>query len=467
VSKPANLRPVVGAFDTTITYSENGIPLRLDTNATVTDSDSPNFDTGKLTIAITANRQTTDVISITTVGVGTAKVTTSGTQVSVGGILIGSFVGGTNNAALVVTLNAAATPTRTQALLRALAFASSSENPSQLPRTIRVILADGDGGTSAAVSKRIDVVAVNDRPVIGAFDTPITYTENASPLLLDNNATIRDVDSANFDTGQLTVRLSVNGQATDIISILPRGTGASAVVVNGNQVSVGGAVVGVVSGGRNRVSFVVQLNTSATPNRIRTLLRAIAFSSSSENPSILPRTVHVILNDGDGGTSQPVTKTVNVIAVNDAPVVAAFDTAIDYTRGSSPLPLDVDATVSDVDALNFNTGMLTVSITVNRRFTDQISILGGGVDAARVTISAQTVFVGGVAIGTFAGGTSGSALVVTLNSSATAFRVQSLLRTIAFSNTSSQYLLARTVRVTLTDEIGSSSLPVSKIINIL
>ena len=276
-----------------------------------------------------------------------------------------------------------------------------------------------------------------------------------------------DVDSANFDTGQLTVQLAANGQATDIISIKPRGIGANAVTINANQVSVGGTVVGSFSGGTNNTPFVVLLNVSATPALVQTLLRAIAFSSSSENPSVLPRTVQVTLNDGDGGTSAPVTKTVNVLAVNDAPVVGAFDTAISYTRGGSPLLLDIDATVSDVDATNFNAGKLTVSVSVNRQLSDVISILVGGSGTLQVSISGQTVLVGGVAIGTYAGGSNGSALVVSLNTAATADRVQSLLRAIAFSNTSSQSVLARTVRVTLTDGVGGTSLPVNKTVNIL
>ena len=53
-----------------------------------------------------------------------------------------------------------------------------------------------------AVSKTINVVAVNDKPLIGAFDTAISYQENAIPTWLDIDAAVVDVDSSNFDTGQ-------------------------------------------------------------------------------------------------------------------------------------------------------------------------------------------------------------------------------------------------------------------------
>jgi hypothetical protein len=96
-----------------------------------------------------------------------------------------------------------------------------------------------------------------------------------------------------------------------------------------------------------------------------------------------------------------------------------------------------------------------------------ISIVAGGVGAARVALSGQTVLVGNVAIGTFTGGTAGAALVITFNTSATAARVQSLLRAIAFSNTISQWVLPRTVRVILSDGVGGTSAPVSKTVAIL
>ena len=86
VLRPTNQIPVIGAFDTAITYTENGAPLRLDSNATISDADSSNFDSGTLTISISANRQATDVLSIIVGGTGASRVTVSGAQVSVGGI---------------------------------------------------------------------------------------------------------------------------------------------------------------------------------------------------------------------------------------------------------------------------------------------------------------------------------------------------------------------------------------------
>ena len=188
---------------------------------------------------------------------------------------------------------------------------------------------------------------------------------------------------------KLSVRVSANGQTTDVISIKPRGTGTAAVTSNATQVLVGGVVVGTYSGGRNNLPFVIAFNSAATPARVQNLLRAIAFSTSSENPSTLARTIQVTLNDGDGGASTPVSKTVNVTAVNDLPVVAGFDPAVNYTRGASPVILDTDATVSDADATNFN-GRAVVGVCISQSAVDGYDFNCGGWRRRRAGYSQRT-----------------------------------------------------------------------------
>jgi len=63
------------------------------------------------------------------------------------------------------------------------------------------------------------------------------------------------------------------------------------------------------------------LNASATPTAVTALLRNLTYANLSENPSALPRTVQLTVTDGDGHTSNPVNKTINVTAVNDAPTL--------------------------------------------------------------------------------------------------------------------------------------------------
>ena len=308
-----NDAPVIGAFDTQVTYTENAAPILLDANATVADADSANFAGGKLSVWISANGQSTDRLGIRHVGNAAGQIGVSGTTVRFGGVSIGTFTGTTS---FLITLNANATPAAVQALLRNITFTSLSEYPSVLNRTVKVMLTDGDGGTSNLPTKLVSVVARNDAPVIGAFDTQVTYTENAAPILLDANATVADADSANFAGGKLSVWISANGQSTDRLGIRHVGNAAGQIGVSGTTVRFGGVSIGTFTG---TTSFLITLNANATPAAVQALLRNITFTSLSENPSVLNRTVKVMLTDGDGGTSNLPTKIVSVAARKDAP----------------------------------------------------------------------------------------------------------------------------------------------------
>jgi hypothetical protein len=237
----------------------------------------------------------------------------SGNQASVGGVLIGTFAGGTNKTALVVTLNASATPARVQALLHGVAFSSTSENPSTAARTVKVVVTDGAGGSSASVSKTIHVIAVNDAPVVGGFSANLNYKKGAAATILEGAATVSDVDSADFAGGQLTISFATNGQATDVLSIRNQGTAAGQIGLSGSSITYSGIVIGTATGGTNKSSLVITLNASATPSRVQTLLRNITFRSTLSSPSTLQRTLKVTLTDGDGGTSASVSKTVSIV----------------------------------------------------------------------------------------------------------------------------------------------------------
>ncbi len=310
---PTNVAPVIGLFDTAISYTEKAVPVVLDSNATVTDSDSANLATGRLTVRLTSNAQPTDRLAIRHQGTGVGQIGVSGANVTFGGLVIGTFTGGTGAAQLVITFNGRATAPRVQALLRNVTFRTISENPVTAARTVRVTLTDGDGGTSIQRSKRINVIAVNDAPVITSFDTPVNYSAGSAAVLLDSNAVVTDADSANFAAGTLTVRLTSNAQATDRIAIRNQGVGAGQIGVSGINVTFGGVVIGTFAGGTGPTALVVTFNANATLTAVQSLMRNINYRNTSAAPSTLARTVQVSLTDGDGGTSNLPTKRINVL----------------------------------------------------------------------------------------------------------------------------------------------------------
>lgn len=450
---PVNDPPIIGAFGGVVGYTPGGPPVLLDSDATVTDVDSPTLNGGKLQAAFTANQIATDRLSIRNQGTAAGQIGITGSNVTYGGTVIGTLA----PAAFVVSLNSQATPAAVQALVRNILFSNTSGSSSTNRAVqVRMQLSDGTGGTSIPVTKTVNFDAP---PVIGGFGGTVTYTENAAAVILDDDATVTDVDSANFDTGKLVVTVTANGEAADRIWVNNQGNAAGQIGVSGNKVYYGGTLIGTIASN----AFVVTLNANATPAAAQQLLRNVTYRSISENPSTAPRTVTVSLDDGDGGTSSPVTKTVNVIAVNDPPVVGNFGGSVTYIENSDPAFITTTATVTDVDSTNFDTGKLVVTLTAGAETTDRIWVNNQGTAPGQIGVSNNQVTYGGTLIGTIGG----NAFAVTLNANATPAAAQALLRNVVFYSVSQTPSTApRTVQVRLSDDQGATSTAVTKTINV-
>ena len=90
-------------------------------------------------------------------------------------------------------------------MLRAVAYAEVSQNPSSNTRTSRCIVTDGDSGTRH-VDQVDHVRPVNDRPVLDGISGSLGYVHNSTAMVLASSATVTDVDSDNFGGGRLRAR---------------------------------------------------------------------------------------------------------------------------------------------------------------------------------------------------------------------------------------------------------------------
>ena len=114
----------------------------------------------------------------------------------------------------------------------------------------------GNTGTGGALSDvdivNITVGTVSLAPTLGLPGGAVNYTENDPPTVIDAAATVSDPDSANFDTGTLTVDFSANGTTNDRLAIRDQGTGIGNIQVSVNNISYqpGGSsiLIGTVSG---------------------------------------------------------------------------------------------------------------------------------------------------------------------------------------------------------------------------
>ena len=154
----------------------------------------------------------------------------------------------------------------------------------------------------------------------------LAYTEGNGAQVIEqgSNAAVTDVDSADFDTGTLTVSFQAGSDAAeDVLAIRDQGAGPTNITVAGSAVSYGGTQIGTFTGGSSGVDLVITLDANADATATSALVQNITYTNTdTDNPTLGSRTVRYVLTDGDGGTSANYDTTVTMAAINDAPVIA-------------------------------------------------------------------------------------------------------------------------------------------------
>ncbi|MBD2680376.1 MULTISPECIES: putative Ig domain-containing protein [Nostoc] len=307
-----------------LAYTENAT-IPIDSSIAVADTDSPNLVSATISIS-SGFVSGQDILAFT----------------NQNGI-IGSY----NSSTGVLTLTGSATVANYQTALRSITYTNSSDNPTTTPRTISFLVNDG-AANSSAVSRNVNITAVNDAPVTTATNSALAYTENATTGI-DSGITISDVDSANLISATVSISSGfVSGQ--DILAFTNQ---------NG------------ITGSYNSSTGILTLTGSATVANYQTALRSITYTNSSDNPTTTPRTISFVVNDGTAN-STAVTRNINITPVNDAPIVAnpivdqatTIDTTFNFALPANTFT-DVDSGNLTYTATLENGGSLPSWLTFN------------------------------------------------------------------------------------------------------
>ncbi len=151
-----------------------------------------------------------------------------------------------------------------------------------------------------------------------------SYTENGAAVVLDSDVRIFDADLAaagSYDGATLTLMRNGGANAEDLLMF-----DGVTVTTSGANVYVSGTQVGTytLTGGQLTVTF----GTGATQTRVNTLMRNIVYTNASDAP---PTSVQINWTFSDGNTgaqgsggllTATGSVTVNITAVNDAPVLS-------------------------------------------------------------------------------------------------------------------------------------------------
>ena len=348
IEATGNADPVVSNLNgDNLAYTEGGgaIVIEQSGNATVSDADSADFDTGNLIVSFVAGSDSAeDVLAIRNQGTGAGQIGVSGNTVTYGGTTIGTVGGGAGGSNLVVTFNSNATPAAAEALIRNVTYENTdTDNPTAGARTVRFVLTDGDGGGSGNHDTTVTVATVNDAPV---NQVPGAQTVAEDTALALGGVSVTDVDG-NLSTVQLAV---ANGTVT--VSL------------------VGGATI---SSGANGTTT---LTLSGTQAQINAALGTLAYQGTLHYSG--PDTLTMTSTDSTAVTDVD-TIAITVTAVNDAPVntvpasqVTNLNTTLVLSAGNSN-----QVSVDDVDAgagslrvtLNATQGLVSLSGTTGLAFS--------------------------------------------------------------------------------------------------
>jgi Ca2+-binding RTX toxin-like protein len=386
---------ITSTTNSALAYTENAI-TSIDSAITVNDEDSPNL--ASATISISS-------------GFVSGQDTLAFTNQN-------GITGSYNSSTGVLTLTGTSSVANYQTALRSITYTNSSDNPSLTPRTVSFLVNDG-AANSTAVTRNINITAVNDAPIATATNSALAYTENAT-IAIDSGITVSDVDSSNL--------------ASAIIRITSGFASAQDTLAFTNQNGI--------TGSYNSSTGVLTLTGSATIANYQTALRSITYTNSSDNPSLTPRTVSFLVNDGTAN-STAVTRNINITAVNNPPVAAASNSALEYTENATTA-IDSGITVSDVDSSNLASATVSISSGFvsgqdTLAFTNQNGITGSY---------------------------NSSTGVLTLTGTSSVANYQTALRSITYTNSSDNpSLTSRTVSFLVNDGTANST-AVTRNINI-
>ncbi len=147
--------------------------------------------------------------------------------------------------------------------------------------TFDFTVSDGTNSSDPAVMT-IDVAPVNDDPLFNTLDDTPTFAEGGSPVVLDDDATVSDLELGaidNFAGATLTLTRNGGANADDIFG----SSGTLAPLIQGGSLIVSGTTIGDVTT-NNAGTLVLTFNSNATTALVNATLQRITYSNSSAAP---------------------------------------------------------------------------------------------------------------------------------------------------------------------------------------
>ncbi|WP_455914790.1 retention module-containing protein [Pseudomonas syringae] len=336
-----------------ITYTENGAPIAIVKDFSIADVDSTELTSAKITLT---GIQAEDLI-VSQYYKGGSDGTTGTTDLGISYKLSNDA-----NGNIVIDLTGKASVANYETLIKSITYADNSDNPSTAPRgvTIAVTDADANGTNNLTVvhDSQINVIAVNDAPVIGHTGSGKqfgnTWNETAvggdvtapgkGPGQIARDFTLNDADSTSLKSATVTL---TNFKDGDVLNV---GKPGALTYTVSDVKDASGAVTG------KTITF-----GAGTAAQYQTAIQSITFDSTSHDPSKENRLINITVDDGSAVNNiASTTSTIHITTVNDVPTVSTA--SVGFTENDAAVSIVKNLNLADVDNTTLSKAVVSVDV---------------------------------------------------------------------------------------------------------
>ncbi|MCF7539095.1 retention module-containing protein [Pseudomonas petrae] len=348
-----NVGPVNDAPTVTFTnpdYVENGAPQALVSNLQIGDVDSSQLSSAKITLT---GIQAEDLIVSQYYKGGNSGTTDLG---------ISYNLSNDANGNIVIDLTGKASIADYTTLINSITYANSSDNPSTTPRgvTIAVTDADANGTDNLTVvhNSQINVIAVNDAPVIGHTGTGKEFGNTWNETLVGG-----DVTAPGKGPGQIARDFTLNDADS---TTLKSATVTLTNFKDGDVLNVGkpGALTYTVSDVKDASGAVTGKTITfgaGTAAQYQTAIQSITFDNTSHDPSKVDRIINISIDDGSTVNNiASTTSTIHITTVNDVPTVSTA--SVGFTENDAAVSIVKNLNLADVDNTTLSKAVVSVDV---------------------------------------------------------------------------------------------------------
>ena len=253
-------------------------------------------------------------------------------------------------------------------------FYLPAEGSATLTVTVTDTPDDGSAPLTATATVTLTVIPQNDDPVLAAISPEtLVFTENSEPLALADSIRVTDEENDRIIAAVVAID---SGYAAGDSLLVTGGEPLTATFTEGT----------------------LTLTGTASVADYQRALRSVAFQNISDQPATALRTVRLEVTDATGGRSNALTRTIEVVPVEDTlRIIAIEPEPLYFVIGGSPVTVSRSVRLDDPDSETMDQLVVTITPETYVAADDSLGIVAGEGIAADWNAATGTLTLTGAA----------------------------------------------------------------------